>query len=413
MLPHSLPFDAARPDWNVIPAQPGVFALFGADEIAEPYISRTPNLKRRLRRLLDPRPDQSKRLRLAERVVRIEYALTCSDFESLLRLYDANFAAFGERARKRLHLRPPVFLRMAMENAYPRVYVTNRVTKTAANDLFGPFPSRVAAEKYADEMLNFFLLRRCTDDLNPDPSFPGCIYSEMKKCIAPCFKGCADERYAEESRAVHDFLATRGESLLQSLKVERDKASDEMEFERAAELHARLTKVEAVVGMISPAVRPLAQLSGVIVQAAAEPEQVALFLLSGGQLVGPAFYSVAGMRHPNEQSGSSSLFAHPTMLEAVPLTEAEMVATASKDELERRLDVTLAQLGSEKKSAKVGQLSDHLCLFSRWFHRPQIKRIGEICFLEQDGTVPAKALLRMISRVYQKGVAIPVEHVET
>ena len=117
MLSSSLKFDPAKFAWPEIPAQAGIFALFGADPRAEPYLSRTPNLRKRLRRLLDPKPEQSKRLRLAESVVRIEYTLTGSDFEAWLLLYDASLATFGERARKRLHLRPPVFLRMAMENA--------------------------------------------------------------------------------------------------------------------------------------------------------------------------------------------------------------------------------------------------------------------------------------------------------
>ncbi len=94
---------------------------------------------------------------------------------------------------------------MTTENAYPRIYVTNKVTKSAFDDLFGPFPSRASAEKFSDEMLNLFELRRCHEDLNPDPAFPGCIYSEMKMCLAPCFKGCTDERYAKEAADVHAF----------------------------------------------------------------------------------------------------------------------------------------------------------------------------------------------------------------
>ena len=82
MFPNQIPFNAAQPAWEEIPTVAGVFALFGEDARAEPYISRTPNLRRRLRRLLDARPDQSKRLQLAGRVARIEYALTGSDFEA-------------------------------------------------------------------------------------------------------------------------------------------------------------------------------------------------------------------------------------------------------------------------------------------------------------------------------------------
>jgi len=44
---------------------------------------------------------------------------------------------------------------MSVDNAYPRVYVTAKISKTAANSLFGPFPSRAAAERYADEMLTY------------------------------------------------------------------------------------------------------------------------------------------------------------------------------------------------------------------------------------------------------------------
>jgi len=44
------------------------------------------------------------------------------------------------------------------------------------------------------------------DDLHPDPSFPGCIYSEMKMCLAPCFKGCTDEEYYAEVNRVQAYF---------------------------------------------------------------------------------------------------------------------------------------------------------------------------------------------------------------
>ncbi|HET8637217.1 MAG TPA: UvrB/UvrC motif-containing protein, partial [Acidobacteriaceae bacterium] len=388
--------------WAEVPARAGVFALFGADPQAEPYLSRTPNLRNRLRRLLDARPDQSKRLRLAQSIARIEYSLTGSEFEAQLLLHGASLQAFGERARKRLHLRPPVLLRMSMENAYPRVYVTNKVTKKAAADLFGPWPSRAAAETFLEAMLNLFDLRRCVEDLNPDPAFPGCVYSEMKKCLAPCFKGCTDERYAEEAAAVHAFLATHGQSRIAELAAQRDQASAELDFERAAEVHARLAKVEAAASLMPQAVHALASLSGILIQPSAEPDQVSLFLLSQGALAGPVPYSVVGMRHQNEQSGSSSLFAQPMALQPVPLDEsgAPAVTLASRDELESRLEQSLAALG-DLATASQQQTADHLSLFARWYYRPQAKRVGEVCFTQPVGTLPKKAVLRAISRVYR------------
>src|ERR1700677_2878452 len=205
-LAHSIRFDPADPGASLsgLPQAPAVFALCAADPAADPYLSKTPNLRRRLMRFLrGPQSGAvSKRLQLAHMVDHIDYSVTGSDFESSLCLYQASLRAFGGRAQRRMRLRPPAFLRMSLDNKYPRVYTTAKISKTAAHALFGPFPSRAAAERYADEMINLFLLRRCTDELNPDPAFPGCVYSEMKMCLAPCYKGCSDERYGQESAEV-------------------------------------------------------------------------------------------------------------------------------------------------------------------------------------------------------------------
>jgi excinuclease ABC subunit C len=408
MLAHSIAFDPSDPRAALaqIPAQPGVYALFGAEENAEPYLSRTPNLRRRLTRFLDARPSQSKRLRLTEKIARIEYTLTGSDFESMLQLYTASVQVFGEATRKRMHLRPPTFLRMTTENQYPRVYVTNKITKSAADNLFGPFPSRAVAEKFCDEMLNLFELRRCHEDLKPDPAFPGCIYSEMKMCLAPCFKGCTDERYAEEAASVRAFLETRGASMIEKITVERDAASADLDFEKAAEAHARLQKVQAVAALMSPAVHQLSKLFALILQPSAEPESVALFFLFHGLLAGPADYSIQGMRLHNEQSGSTSLYLQPTAVEAVPLAAegaaGAAVQTVSRNILEERLQQALTDLTAQATKLKANSqiISDHLCLFSRWCHRTQAQRTGEVFFADDADSLPQRQILRAISRVF-------------
>src|SRR5690348_7521541 len=89
MLEKSIPFLLDHPAdfFSLFPAAPAVFALRGTDQAAEPYVSKTANLRRRLQRLLAPAESQSKRLNLRDRVAAIEYSLTGSDFESMLLLY--------------------------------------------------------------------------------------------------------------------------------------------------------------------------------------------------------------------------------------------------------------------------------------------------------------------------------------
>ena len=446
MLEHSLdiPGDDIDTWLQSLPSRAAVFALFGVEEHSEPYISKTANLRRRMQRLLAPSFAGSKRLHLGGRAVRLEYSEVGSEFATSLLLLRAMRKYCGERVREHLHLRPPALLRLAAENAYPRVYVTNRVTQRALASTYGPFPSRIAAERYLEDSLDFFELRRCTEELHPNPEFPGCIYSEMKMCLAPCFRGCTDERYAEEARRVREYFASRGGSTIAECEREREAASAALDFENAARLHQRVQKLKSVAQQAAPLVHPLAELDAVIVQPAVRQEmqsarrtekmsnraitteasEVAIYLVRAGRIAGPGFYSVEGMRHPNERAGSTSLFAHPTMLEPTPLEESSASAAApagatklTRGILEQRLQNVLDELEREMRAAKipVDQLAEHVGLLARWYYRPPTRRTGEIFFAKdaRDGGLdeahpgehgehgfPRSRILRGISRVF-------------
>ncbi|MGI8770391.1 MAG: excinuclease ABC subunit C [Acidobacteriaceae bacterium] len=416
-MAHTIPFVAEHAEAAIaeMPAAAAVFALsFGAGR--EPYIARTADLRRRLQRVLAPEGAFSKRLNLLPFVESISWTCTGSDFEASLLLYTESMLAFGTRARKRLRLRPPAFLRLSVKNRFPRLYVTNKVTRTLmrdpANATFGPFATRAAAERYCDAVLDLFQLRRCEENLAPYAEHPGCAYGEMKKCLAPCKLGCTEERYTDESAAVFDFLRTGGRSLLAKLEAERAAASEQLDFEQAAVIHGRYAKAEAVAQQAPEAVRLLSELSAVVIQPSAEPWEVSLFCVREGAVTGPVPYSTRGMRLHNEQSGSSSLFSHPVALAPVPLEPvAGADGTAARTPVQERLTLALASLESHPDSARAGypvplpaaEATDALALFARWYYRPVVRRVGEVIFAETDGpaphTVPHKKLLRAISRV--------------
>ena len=412
----TVPFDPADPKaaLSQLPHKPAVFALYGAEEKDEPYIGRTPNLRGRLERLLQPSAKHPRRLQLAGRVRRIGYRLTGSDFESLLAQFSLLEEFYGAKALERMHLRAPAFVRFLGSNPYPRIVVTNKPSQREADWAYGPFASRAAAERFAEEMLKLFLLRRCTDDLNPDPSHPGCVYSEMKMCLAPCYKGCSDERYAEESAAVEGFLATRGGSKLVVLRSERDAASEKLAFEDASALHAQVQKVEAVRALAPELVQPMSKLRAAVLQASANSDEVAVFLFEQGRLRGPAAFSTIGMRIQNEQSGSSSLFAQPMGLEAVVDTGTEGPGTrdsgvsASKvprTMLEARMEAVLEELMRPMEAPNATVRQGHLALLKRWYYRPEVKREGEVVFPDAEGHWPLRVLLRSAGRIAAKSLA--------
>ena len=142
-----------------------------------------------MQRLLGPVEERTKKLNLRDRVRLIEYAPTGSDFESGFLLYRVLREAFPKTYSDRMRFRFAPLVKLHLENEYPRASITTRLGRLNGRSLYyGPFVSRVAAEKFMNDSLDFFKMRRCVDDLHPDPKFPGCIYSEMKMCLAPCLQ---------------------------------------------------------------------------------------------------------------------------------------------------------------------------------------------------------------------------------
>jgi hypothetical protein len=432
---------------RAIPAAPGIFALRGADPASEPYLTRAADLRRRLRRLLAPpkaldadgQPLPSKRLNLRSRIRFIEWTRTGSDFESTLLLYRAARSAFGpDEARRRLRLHAPYVLRVTMSHQHPRVYSTNRLSKKSLHECFGPFPSRAAAERYCDAVLDLFLLRRCYEDLEPYPEHPGCVYGEMNKCMQPCKEGnpqaCTPEQYAHEAQRVFAFFTTRGQSLLDEIAAQREAASEAMDFEAAATLHKQWEKVRAAAQLADELVRPIDQLRALILQEAApqadesHPEAAAVFLFQHGQLAGPEHLSTLGVRAVREQTAvGSSLFAQPLMLAPVPLEPAPFSTTTdlgapcpdsgtwastevSVTPEDRARAVIEALTARTQSTPDMAEFCDHLSLLRRWYYRPEKQRSGEVFLPNPDNSWPIRRILNGAARVVL-GPPAPVDPV--
>jgi len=371
VLTDCLEFSPARDAelFAAVPAGPAVFLLRADDPQSEPYVSKTANLRRRLQRLLSAPSEHSKKLNLRDRARWIEFTPTGSDFESGFLLYKVLRSSFPKTYADRLRLRFAPLVRLHLENEYPRASITTRLGRLNGRSLYyGPFPSRPAAEKFANDSLDFFKMRRCVDDLHPDPKFPGCIYSEMKMCLAPCFKGCTDEEYHAEVARVQTYFDTGGASLVREISQQRDQASSNLEFENAAALHARIEKLRPVLSQVPEVVHRIDRLAGIMVQPSATSESVAFFRIDAGRISGPATFSIQATDHTKSQS------------------------------MESRVQEALAAMpAAETKTAL--ESMEHLAILKRWYYRSS--RIGEIFFADDKGNLPLRRLVRGISRVYR------------
>jgi excinuclease UvrABC nuclease subunit len=391
-LKFTVPFDpGSEPDsfFDSFPSSPAVFALFPAEpEVAStPYLSRTRDLRRRLGRLLSPEREHSRMFSLRGFARRIEWQVVGSTFEAQWLNYLLNKQYYPRQYRARLRLKPPPLLKLNLRNRFPRCYATRRLLKDGSY-YYGPFPSQVAAEHFAAEFLDFFKIRRCVEELDPNPSHPGCIYSEMKMCLAPCYAGCTDDEYQSEVGKVVEFLDGQGKAVLRTLEEERARASEALEFEQAAKTHAKLEKITALIRQKSELARNLNELHALVMQKGAEAKSVCFFRVWKGELRGPVTLSL-------DENVSS-----PVPLDRQLHSLLDSLAG----------DAWLAQIESlrspgletppiaEPRSAPASVPPwEHLSLLARWYYSSF--REGELVMLNAQQTIPHTRLIRICRKI--------------
>ena len=388
MLPldSSEPFDRARDAefFAELPSRPGVVRI-EMRETGRPYLARTADIRRAAQRLLGVPEENSKRLNLREQAAQVSYRATGSKFEQTLTLYEQARELLPDRYRQLLRLRPPAVLKINLRNAYPRSHVTRRI-RADEGFYFGPFASRRSAEAFSEGFLDLFKIRRCQIKIRRDPSFPGCIYSEMKMCLAPCFAGCTKEEYDAEVALVVETLDTAGGALTAKFEREREAASEALDFERAAALHKRLEKVAAALRGLPELARRIDELDAVILQRGNKEKSIAMFPLAGGVLAEPIFLNF------------TELSSQPRSVEAI-LRQALQAAQAH----ESRESVETDLRGRYGLQAAPAELSEHLALVARWFYSKP--RDGEILFREGDW--PYRRILRACNRLLAPAASSP------
>jgi excinuclease UvrABC nuclease subunit len=339
-----------------VPDRPAVFLLFAGD--GKPYLARTSLLRRRLKRLLGDPGRASKLLNLSNVVDRIDYWLTGSQLESAFIHLELARHHFPEDWARITRLRMPAFVKLTLENPFPRTIVTTRFGRGLQ---YGPFASRAAAERFDAAMLDLFQIRRCEENLDPSPQHPGCIYGEMNKCSRPCQQAVGVEEYRTEAARVEQFLRTDGASLLEPVEQARDRASTELQFEEAARLHERAERIKSVCALSGDLARTLDRLAGVAVTPSAALECVDLWFLIGGRWQKQIRLSLS------ESSGAGQSMDH-------------------------RLRDAVAALQPEGEPR-----GEHLAILTRWYGASW--RDGEWIGFDWPSKIPYRKLVNAIARV--------------
>jgi excinuclease UvrABC nuclease subunit len=353
---------------EALPSSPAVFALWPNQ--GSPYLSKTALLRRRLLRLLKEREKPSRLLNLRGAVRRIEYQLTGSAFESSVVLYELARRSFPETYLDLLKLRVPPYVKIILDNEFPRSHITTQLARTGG--LYcGPFGSRASAERFEAQFLDLFQMRRCQEDLVPSPQHPGCIYGEMGMCLRPCQQVVGPVEYNNEVARVVEFLRTDGRSLLDTIAHSRDQLSEEMLFEEAARQHKRFEKVQEVLKLREGLARDVDRLNGVAITPSLAPDAVEMWFVREGNWHQPRRFSFE-------------------------VREGKTVS------LDRQLRETFAAVMPRKLVARGRQ--EYLALLARWYYSSW--RDGEWLSFDSYDDIPYRKLVHAISRVARRDPGI-------
>ena len=383
-LQQQITFDAARAGefFASVPSRPAVVLIQPLGDLkgARPVLIRTADLRRRMRILLSEPEAGSKRLNLRNYAAGIRFRITPSRFEQALVHWQQARILWPGKYRLRLRLYLPAFVKLNLASPYPRAYITRRLGPEGL--YVGPFATRRVADNFLELWLDLFRIRRCQIKIRRDPQFPGCIYSDMKMCLAPCFGGCTPEEYAGEVARAAAFLRTGGNSLSDQLTSERESASQQLDFERASALHKRLEKTHEVWRAFPELVHPIEQLEAVILVPAAEKDSVALFTIRQGRIAEPFVL----------QFGQFA--AQPRSAEQIVRELLEPSSTLSGAADQHEVPPSRAAAGN----FAFRELEDHLALLARWFYASP--RQGEIFFREtRPAGWPYRRILRACRRL--------------
>jgi excinuclease ABC subunit C len=229
---------------RLAPTSPGVYRMLNANNDVL-YVGKAKNVKKRLSSYArQSAPLPARILRMIAATVTVEIVSTTTETEALL--LEANLIK---------QLRPRFNVQLRDDKSFPYILITgdhwapqilkHRGAQTRPGRYFGPFASAGAVNRTITALQRAFLIRSCTDSFFESRTRP-CLLYQIRRCAGPCTREIDFGGYTTLVREATDFLSGRSHAVKQELAGEMEKASGELEFERAALYRDRLAALSAI-----------------------------------------------------------------------------------------------------------------------------------------------------------------------
>lgn len=230
-----------------LPDKPGVYQFIN-EKGKVIYVGKALNLKNRVRSYFHSAVNNAKTEALVKKIADFQLVVTDSEVEALV--LENNFIK-ELKPRYNVNLKDDKsfpFIKITNE-PFPRIYPTRRVIRDGSK-YFGPYTS-VKNMKSALRMINeIFKIRSCRLDITQESidtkKFKVCLDYHIKKCDGPCEGLVSEIAYNEMVSEVIKVIRGKTDDLIEELQFKMNKVSEEMEFEKAAEIRDKIEQLRVL-----------------------------------------------------------------------------------------------------------------------------------------------------------------------
>ena len=228
---------------KTLTVSPGVYQMYDANDKLL-YVGKARNLKKRVSSYFRKTGLSLRIQSMMRQVTNIEVTLTHTETEALL--LESNLIK-SQKPRFNILMRDDKsypYIRLTINQDYPGLSVHRGSRKDKAK-YFGPFPSAGAVREMLTLLQKTIPVRQCEDGFFRNRSRP-CLQYQIKRCTAPCVELISKQDYAKDIEQAVLFINGQKDTLADSLTEAMEQHSAQQEYEQAAVLRDRISRIRQV-----------------------------------------------------------------------------------------------------------------------------------------------------------------------
>ena len=243
MISSNLGKEVIKKELPLIPKLPGVYRMLNLkNEIL--YVGKAKNLPNRLKSYITEKNHIIRTERMLSQTKRLEITTTSNESEALL--LEANLIK---------KYKPKFNILLRDDKSFPFIFIGNedkwpqikrhRGKKDKKGFFFGPFASAGSANWTIKMIQKIFHLRVCDDTVFKNRERP-CILYQIKRCSGPCVGYIKESDYKQDVDDAIEFVSGKSRRIQKNLSDQMEKASDELDFEKATILRDRIKALNII-----------------------------------------------------------------------------------------------------------------------------------------------------------------------